>query len=61
MEAKEKRGLTVQELCDKLTNLCHEGHAKAIVRHCVDFSIRDVGNVGMIGEETAMISSKGEL
>ena len=61
MEAKEQRGLTVQELSDKLTALCHNGHAQAIVRHCVDFTIRDVGNVVMIGEETAMISSKGEL
>ena len=27
-----KKGLTVQELCDKLTVLSHNGHAQAIVR-----------------------------
>lgn len=57
MEAKE---MTVQELCDKLTELCHKGHAQAIVRHGVGFEIKGISGVVMIGDGIAMLTSRGE-
>lgn len=59
MEA-EKNGLTVQELCDKLTTLCHNGHAQAVVRHCVEFEVKPIADVVMIGDEIAMLTSRSE-
>jgi hypothetical protein len=53
-------GMTVQELCDKLTTLCHEGYAQAKVSHTVGFVIKDISNVIRIGDTTVMLSSKGE-
>ena len=61
MEAKETKGLTVQELCDKLTLLCHNGYAQATVRHAVGFEIREISGVVMIGDYIAMLTSKGEI
>ena len=58
MEAN--KSLTVQELCDKLTVLCHNGHAQAVVRHCVGFEVKPITGVVMIGDTIAMITSKGE-
>jgi hypothetical protein len=58
MEANN--GLTVQELCDKLTVLCHNGHAQAVVRHAVGFEIKEIKDVVMIGDAIAMLTSKGE-
>lgn len=58
MEAEEKRGFTVQELCDKLTELCHSGHAQAIVRHCTECQILDVKDVLLISDNAVMLTSK---
>lgn len=59
MEAS-KKGLTVQELCDKLTELCHKGHAQALVRHSAGFEIKDISGVVMIGDAIAMLTSRGD-
>ena len=58
MEAKKE--MTVQDLCDKLTVLCHDGHAQAVVRHCVGFEVKPITGVVMIGDAIAMLTSKGE-
>lgn len=58
--AQQNKGMTVQELCDKLTVLCHNGHAQATVRHCVGFEIKEIGDVVMIGDYIAMLTSKGD-
>lgn len=55
-----KQTMTVQELCDKLTVLCHEGHAQAQVRHVTGYEVKDVRDVEMIGDEIALITSKEE-
>ena len=59
MEAIEK-GLTVQELCDKLTLICHSGFAKAVVRHVDGDLVRPIKNVEMVGEEIALLTSRGD-
>ncbi len=59
MEAKDKKPLTVQDLCDQLTILCHNGHAQAEVKHCSGFEIKAVSGIVMIGDTIAMITSKG--
>ena len=58
MEAS--KAMTVQDLCDRLTVLCHDGYAQAIVRHCSGFEIKEVSGVKMIGDTIAMITSKGQ-
>lgn len=55
----ETKGLTVQELCDKLTSLCHNGHAQAMVKHSAGFEILEVSDVVMIGDSIAMLTNKG--
>lgn len=61
MEAKEIKGLTVQELCDKLTVLCHNGHAQAIVRHSAGLEVLPVTDISMIGDAIALLRSNGEV
>lgn len=56
-----KKGLTVQELCDKLTVLCHNGHAQAIVRHSAGLEVLPVTDISMIGDTIALLSSNGEV
>lgn len=58
MEAS--KAMTVQDLCDRLTVLCHDGYAQATVRHCVGFEVKEITNVVMIGDKIAMITSKGQ-
>ena len=55
-----KKGLTVQELCDKLTLICHSGFANAVVRHVTGDLVRPVTDVEMVGEEIALILSREE-
>ena len=54
-----KKGLTVQELCDKLTVLSHNGHAQAIVRHVTGDLVRPITDVEMVGDEIALLTSRG--
>ena len=60
MDAKEIKGLTVQELCDRLTVLSHNGHAQAVVRHVTGDLVKAVTGVEMVGDEIALITSRGE-
>jgi hypothetical protein len=55
-----KKGLTVQELCDRLTVLSHNGHAQAVVRHVTGDLVKAVTEVEMVGDEIALITSRGE-
>ena len=59
MEA-EKKGLTVQELCDKLTLISHSGYAQAVVRHVDGDLVRPVTDIEMVGDEIALLVSRGE-
>ena len=53
------KGLTVQELCDKLTTISHNGQAQAEVRHCSGFEVLPIIDVKMIGDTVALLVSKG--
>lgn len=55
-----KKGLTVQELCDRLTVLSHDGHAQAIVRHVTGDLVKAVTGVDMVGDEIALLTSREE-
>ena len=55
-----KKGLTVQELCDRLTVLSHDGHAQAIVRHVTGDLVKAVTGVEMVGDEIALLTSREE-
>lgn len=55
-----KKGLTVQELCDRLTVLSHNGHAQAVVRHVTGDLVKAVTEVEMVGDEIALLTSRGE-
>lgn len=59
MEA-EKKGLTVQELCDRLTVLSHDGHAQAVVRHVTGDLVKAVTSVEMVSDDIVLITSRGE-
>ena len=52
--------LTVQELCDRLTVLSHDGHAQAIVRHVTGDLVKAVTGVEMVGDEIALLTSREE-
>lgn len=51
----EKRGMTVQQLADRLTELCHQGKAQAEIRYIGEYEVHDIGSVEMMDEETAII------
>ena len=49
--------MTVQELCDKLTTLCHEGYAQAEVKHISGELVKTVNGVEKVGEDSVVIIS----
>lgn len=49
--------MTVQELCDKLTTLCHEGYAQAEVKHISGELVKTVNSVEKVGEDSVVIIS----
>ena len=53
-----KNIMTVQQLCDELTILCHNGYAQAEVRHVTGYEVKSITGVEMIGDEIAVITSK---
>ena len=53
-----KNIMTVQQLCDELTILCHNGYAQAEVRHVTGYEVKSITGVEMIGDEIALITSK---
>lgn len=50
--------MTIQEACDKLTELCHQGHAQARLMFISGVDVKEVGAFEMLGDDTAIISSK---
>lgn len=52
--------VTIQELCDHLTVLCHEGHAQAEVKMFTDGKMKDVSGISLCGTDfdTAIIESE---
>lgn len=54
----EKRGMTVQQLADRLTELCHQGKAQTEIKYIGEYIVHDIGSVEMIDEDTAIIRPK---
>ena len=54
----EKRGMTVQQLADRLTELCHQGKAQAEIKYIGEYIVHDIGSVEMIDPDTAIIRPK---
>ena len=50
--------MTVQQLCDELTLLCHNGYAQAQVRHVTGYEVKAITGVEMCGDEIALITSR---
>lgn len=50
--------MKIQQLCDELTMLCHNGHAQADVKLVSGDVIKNVGGIEMIGEDAALIVSE---
>lgn len=55
-----EKGCTIQEFCDHLTVLCHEGHAQAKLKIVSGFEVKNVTGIEFIGKEhdVAMITSE---
>ncbi len=53
-----KQKMTVQQLCDELTILCHAGYAQAQVRHVTGYEVKAITGVEMVGDEIALITSR---
>ena len=49
--------MTVQQLCDELTILCHNGHARAEVKHVSGELIKSITGVSLIGDDTVLLTS----
>lgn len=49
--------MTIQQLADRLTELCHQGKAQAEIRYVGEYEVHDIGSVEMLDEETAIIKS----
>lgn len=50
--------MKIQQLCDELTMLCHNGYAQADVKFVSGTLIKNVAGIEMIGDDTALISSE---
>lgn len=49
--------MTIQQLADRLTELCHHGKAQAEIRYIGEYEVHDIGSVEMLDDETAIIKS----
>lgn len=47
--------MTIQQLADRLTELCHHGNAQAEIRYIGEYEVHDIGSVEMMDDETAII------
>lgn len=52
--------MTIQELADRLTELCHHGKAQAEIRYVGEYKVHDIAVVVMVDDETAVIQPKRE-
>jgi arginine repressor len=50
--------MKIQQLCDELTMLCHNGHAQADVKFVSGTLIKNVAGIEMIGDDTVLIVSE---
>ena len=50
--------MTIQEACDKLTELCHQGHAQARLMFISGYDVKEVENFEMLGDDTALVRSQ---
>jgi uncharacterized protein YuzE len=50
--------MTIQEACDKLTELCHQGHAQATLMFISGADVKEVENFEMLGDDTVLVRSK---
>ena len=47
--------MTIQQLADRLTELCHNGKAQAEIKYVGEYEVHDIGSVEMMDDETAII------
>ena len=50
--------MTIQQACDKLTELCHQGHAQARLMFISGADVKEVESFEMLGEDTALVRSQ---
>ena len=50
--------MTIQQACDKLTELCHQGHAQARLMFISGADVKEVDNFEMLGDDTTLVRSK---
>lgn len=50
--------MTIQQACDKLTELCHQGHAQARLMFISGADVKEVENFEMLGDDTALVRSQ---
>ena len=50
--------MTIQEASDKLTELCHQGHAQARLMFITGADVKEVENFEMLGDDTALVRSR---
>lgn len=52
--------MTIQQLADRLTELCHQGKAQAEIKYIGEYEVHDIEKVEMLDEETAIIRPREE-
>lgn len=50
--------LTVQQLCDELTMLCHNGHAQADIKIISDNYVKDVKSICLVQDNLIVLRVK---
>lgn len=50
--------MTIQQACDKLTELCHQGYAQARLMFISGSDVKEVENFEMLGDDTALVRSQ---
>lgn len=60
LQQDQKEVMTIQQLCDQLTSLCHEGHAQAQIKIVSGFEVKNVTGIEFIGKEHEVAVIKSE-
>ena len=50
--------MTIQEASDKLTELCHQGHAQAELQFISGYEVKEINCIEMIGPDAVLLSCK---
>lgn len=53
--------MTIQEACDRLTELCHQGHAQARLMVICESIVNEVGNFETVGDDSVLVCSKVDI